>query len=184
VLAEHIGCSPKAIAHRVHKLRLVKVVQRRWTAAEIETVRDGARTGRRLDEVAREVGRHPSEVSKKAADAGLQFRKRRKGVDRNGHVVIGFRRSRTNGRTAERILEHRQVMEDLLGRHLTSSERVHHVNQNKQDNRPSNLFLCESPAEHQRAHRSLDKLVPGLLERGIIRFNRSEGVYELCATGR
>lgn len=184
MLGEHIGCSTSAIAHRVRKLKLVKVALRRWTAEEIEAVRAAASAGRRLDETAREVGRHPSEVSAKVREAGLQFRRRKKGVDRNGHVVIGFRRSRVNGRTAERILEHRDVLEQHLGRHLTSSERVHHINQDKRDNQLSNLFLCDSPAQHQRAHRSLDKLVPRLLERGIIRFNRAEGIYELCETDR
>ncbi len=42
---------------------------------------------------------------------------------------------------SERVLEHRQVMEDHLGRKLARSEVVHHINGNNSDNRLANLQL-------------------------------------------
>lgn len=41
----------------------------------------------------------------------------------------------------ERVLEHRKVMEDHLGRKLNRNEVVHHINGNNADNRLSNLEL-------------------------------------------
>ena len=41
----------------------------------------------------------------------------------------------------ERVLEHRKVMEEHLGRKLGVTEVVHHINGNNADNRLSNLEL-------------------------------------------
>ena len=46
------------------------------------------------------------------------------------------------------VLEHRLVVEESLNRFLTKKEVVHHINQNKSDNRLTNLILFSSSAEH------------------------------------
>jgi hypothetical protein len=49
------------------------------------------------------------------------------------------------------VLEHRLVMESVLGRYLRSDEHVHHINADRTDNRKENLEIL-SPSEHGARH--------------------------------
>ena len=50
------------------------------------------------------------------------------------------------------ILNSRYVAEEALGRQLTPSEQIHHINLDKLDDSPNNLYLFNSAAEHSRYH--------------------------------
>jgi len=48
-------------------------------------------------------------------------------------------------------------MEKKIGRHLTDNENVHHKNGDKLDDRPENLMLFPTNADHIRYHIAKDK---------------------------
>src|SRR3990167_5583764 len=57
-----------------------------------------------------------------------------RGLTKEGYICLWISRD-------ERVLEHRKIMEDHLGRKLAKSEVVHHINGNNADNRLANLQL-------------------------------------------
>jgi len=75
-----------------------------------------------------------------------------------------------------RIALHRYLMEQKIGRQLKSSEHIHHIDMDKQNNNPdcSNFYLYLNASEHQKGHHSLEKLVKGLLKDKIIRFKNGK----------
>lgn len=50
------------------------------------------------------------------------------------------------------VMEHVLVAEEALGRHLPDGVVVHHVNRVRDDNRPSNLVICQDQGYHLLLH--------------------------------
>lgn len=76
------------------------------------------------------------------------------------------------------VYEHTLVLEQALNRELTKDEEIHHINLNKLDNNIKNLCIS-THKEHLKIHRSIEKLIPFLLEKDIIYFDKNEKEYKL-----
>ena len=64
----------------------------------------------------------------------------------DGYIVVS-----TVGDGRKQIKQHRLIMENFLKRRLKTTEIVHHINENKIDNRLENLQVV-SRAEHNQIH--------------------------------
>ena len=77
------------------------------------------------------------------------------------------------------VPEHRLIVEKKLGRQLTRSEKVHHINCRKSDNRMENLYVCANTTEHNNVHASLNRCVADLISSGLLVFDQENKEYRV-----
>lgn len=70
-------------------------------------------------------------------------------LDKLGYVLV-YAPDHPYRNRHNKVREHRLVMEQQLGRYLKPTEVVDHINGNTSDNRPENLRVFQSNAEHLR----------------------------------
>lgn len=121
-------------------------------------------------------------VGKPSWNAGKRFEPKKLGseyVNRFGYVMVYA--GRENGRKDKYLLKHRMVAAQMLGRPLDEHELVHHIDGDKTNNTPENLFVCRDMSHHREIHNRLERIAFDLYVQGVIRFNHETGHYEIAA---
>ena len=172
-IARHLGWHVGSVRRRAVRIGVAKALKR-WTDAEDHVIQTAWRKGQPLKNVAQLLGRRVSEVSPRARGRGCKPWRKPKYMH-GGRPTVGCREGRPH-------YEHRAVMERELGRRLRSCEIVHHIDGDKFNNAADNLHVFVDRAAHRKAHCTIEHILPALLRGGIVEFDRTEGVYRICAT--
>ena len=73
-----------------------------------------------------------------------------------------------------RVYEHILVAEKKYGRFIKKGEPIHHIDFDRKNNNPDNLYLCENHKEHQNLHYSLEEVARELYRKGILGFKNGK----------
>jgi len=79
-------------------------------------------------------------------------------ISSQGYILI-HEREHPNSFISGYMFEHRKIMEKHIGRYLSSKERVHHIDFDRQNNNIENLKLFKNKTEHQQYHTLLRSFV-------------------------
>ena len=126
---------------------------RTWYEAERKTVAEiGVLLGRSAKVVYQAGKRLGFHMRRRGPKAGAEHPGWRGGrtVDKAGYVLV-YRPDHPACNSSGYLREHRLVCELALGRPLLPGEVVHHKNDDPADNRPENLQVYDSNADHLRA---------------------------------
>jgi hypothetical protein len=100
-------------------------------------------------------------------------------LNSSGYLEEYVGRSAYKNKKGGYYLQHRKMVENNIGRFLTSQEKVHHIDGEKQHNVLENFYICKNMREHKLIHHSLEKAAFELVKQGLIIFNKQTGLYEL-----
>lgn len=107
------------------------------------------------------------------------YRWKGRGIHSEGYVCI-YNPNHPFHSIRKYVYEHRLVMEKKIGRYIKHEERIHHINEIKDDNRIENLYLCKNISDHAKLHKQLERVALELFRSakfGKIKFDNDIGEY-------
>lgn len=181
-LAEHIDQTPRAIRNKLNRLGiylrdLKRGMKYNWSEEDIEFLKSNYKD--MIDqEIADKLGKSKAIVCNKRLELGLKKNGLRK---INGDIFMNgdYQQQYVNG---ERIWVHVKNAEEKIGRKLKKEEYVHHIDGNKTNNEPSNLYISSNNADHQKLHHQLERIAFDLVKKGVIGFDHKNGKYYIKTT--
>lgn len=69
-----------------------------------------------------------------------------------------------------RVFEHILVAEKKLGRFISKKEPIHHIDFDRLNNKPENLYVCRDNKEHMNLHYSLEEIARESYRQGKLGF--------------
>ena len=124
---------------------------REWASQGVSLCEMGRRIGTGHSKIAAFLDRHG--IARVRFDQSGENNPAWKGgrqIDKDGYVLV-LQSEHPAANRHGYVREHRVVMEDMLGRFLTSDEVVHHKDDDHGNNDPGNLQLFATNAEHLSA---------------------------------
>ena len=143
-IAERLNINYDSVRTKAYSLGLRKYENVNWTEKQDNYIKNNYEE-KGGAEIARILNVSPHAVYKRAEKFNLNVNPKYKSITSQGYIEL---KTKKYGR----ILEHRYIMSEYLGRELKSDEIVHHINGDKQDNKLENLKLM-SREEHVSLHR-------------------------------
>jgi len=160
-IANSVGVTQTMISHLLKTTSgWVKNNRRAWTPDRCNKAVDLYQSGKSITVIATLMHTCPRYVSKIIKNRGIPLRSNSEVLSGNknpawkgGRKLVGgywyrYCPNHPNATQSACVLEHRLVMEGILGRILDKSEVVHHKNGDTLDNRPENLEVFVSNGAH------------------------------------
>lgn len=152
------------------------------------------RSGESATKIAKSMGLYATSVGRVLKRNGITMRDTRSGENHpswkggrtgKGDNYIGiWKPEHERADSQGYVYEHTLVMEEKIGRlPIKGKEVIHHIDLDKHNNDPNNLYLC-GYIEHTTLHRDLDRLVKPMLEMGLLEFDCEQGKYILSEVAR
>lgn len=158
-ISQELGVNEKTIRRNLKKLGLVK---------KTKTTKFSRGVEHNCSECGKTISRGStkclscSKIGKTAWAAGKKFPQNsrenhyRWKLNTQGYRTIHLP-EHPNSNKAGYIAEHRLVVEKFIGRYLTKEEVVHHIDENKQNNKIENLMIFKSARDHAAWHNKLKR---------------------------